>query len=76
MWRNGDMDSSLVLVWAEFQPNGQPPISCTDKQVPTQVGDDGYVEEFAAPRRLQTEEIPRIVNDFRFAARNAIKAGD
>ncbi|CAO2150225.1 unnamed protein product [Urochloa humidicola] len=31
--------------------------------------------EFGAPPRLEGEEIPQIVNDFRVAARNAIKAG-
>ncbi|KAM0826066.1 hypothetical protein ACQ4PT_015674 [Festuca glaucescens] len=59
----------------EFQPNGQAPISSTDKQVTPQVSHDGSVLEFAAPRRLETEEIPHIVNDFRIAARNAIRAG-
>ncbi|KAM0908091.1 hypothetical protein ACQ4PT_015671 [Festuca glaucescens] len=60
----------------EFQPNGQAPISSTDKQVTPQVSHDGSVLEFAAPRRLETEEIPHIVNDFRIAARNAIRAGN
>ncbi|KAM0858020.1 hypothetical protein ACQ4PT_048075 [Festuca glaucescens] len=58
----------------EFQPNGQAPISSTDKQLPPQVSDDGSILEFAAPRRLETDEIPNIVNDFRIAARNAIRA--
>ncbi|CAN0928093.1 Putative 12-oxophytodienoate reductase 11 [Linum grandiflorum] len=31
--------------------------------------------EFTPPRRLTTEEIPHIVNDFRVAAKNAIEAG-
>ncbi|KAK1699318.1 hypothetical protein QYE76_016015 [Lolium multiflorum] len=59
----------------EFQPNGQAPISSTDKQLPPQLGDDGNMLEFAAPRRLEIDEIPNIVNDFRIAARNAIRAG-
>ncbi|XP_047094478.1 putative 12-oxophytodienoate reductase 11 [Lolium rigidum] len=59
----------------EFQPNGQAPVSSTDRQVTPHVGHDGTVLEFAAPRRLETEEIPHIVNDFRIAARNAIRAG-
>ncbi|CAL9138730.1 unnamed protein product [Musa acuminata var. zebrina] len=58
-----------------YQPNGQDPISSTDKQVPTQVLHDGSIEEYSRPRRLRTEEIPRIVEDFRLAARNAIEAG-
>lgn len=59
----------------EFQPNGQAPVSSTDKQVTPQVAHDGSVLEFAAPRRLDTAEIPHVVNDFRIAARNAMRAG-
>ncbi|KAJ0026181.1 hypothetical protein Pint_07476 [Pistacia integerrima] len=32
-------------------------------------------QNFTPPRRLSTDEIPQIVNDFRLAARNAIEAG-
>ncbi|XP_030935508.1 12-oxophytodienoate reductase 2-like [Quercus lobata] len=57
-----------------FQPNGQAPISSTDKPLTPQAnGTDN--PEFTLPRRLRTEEIPQIVNDFRLAARNAIEAG-
>ncbi|KAL6180332.1 hypothetical protein ACLB2K_046996 [Fragaria x ananassa] len=59
-----------------FQPNGQAPISSTDKPVQTQIGYNGTdVEEFTPPRRLRADEIPQIVNDFRLAARNAMEAG-
>ncbi|XP_073004064.1 putative 12-oxophytodienoate reductase 11 [Typha latifolia] len=59
-----------------FQPNGQAPISCTDKPLTPQVRADGVaVAEFSPPRRLETKEIPSIINDFRLAARNAIEAG-
>ncbi|KAA3466078.1 12-oxophytodienoate reductase 1 [Gossypium australe] len=54
-----------------FQPNGQAPISCTDKGVTP--GLDGM--DWSPPRRLRTDEIPSIVNDVRLAARNAIEAG-
>lgn len=54
-----------------FQPNGEAPISCTDKGVTP--GLDG--EDWSPPRRLRADELPRIVNDFRLAARNAIEAG-
>ncbi|PIN00631.1 NADH:flavin oxidoreductase/12-oxophytodienoate reductase [Handroanthus impetiginosus] len=54
-----------------FQPNGQAPISSTDKGVTT--GLDGV--DWSPPRRLRKDEIPGIVNDFRLAARNAIEAG-
>ncbi|KAK1403694.1 12-oxophytodienoate reductase 2 [Heracleum sosnowskyi] len=54
-----------------FQPNGQAPISCTDKPIsPSQDG-----SHHSPPRRLSTEEIPQIVNDFRLAAKNAMEAG-
>ncbi|KAL8233498.1 hypothetical protein R6Q59_019598 [Mikania micrantha] len=54
-----------------FQPNGEAPISSTDKGVTT--GLDGG--DWSPPRRLTTDEIPALVNDFRLAARNAIDAG-
>ncbi|GFQ00588.1 putative 12-oxophytodienoate reductase 11 [Phtheirospermum japonicum] len=55
-----------------FQPNGQAPLSSTDKGLTPQGVDVG---QFSPPRRLRTDEIPQIVNDFRLAARNAIEAG-
>lgn len=70
------MDNHISSFFSEFQPNGQAPISSTDKQVTPQVSHDGQVLEFAPPRRLKTEEIPNIVDDFRIAARNAIEAGN
>ncbi|KAG8364046.1 hypothetical protein BUALT_Bualt19G0085400 [Buddleja alternifolia] len=54
-----------------YQPNGQAPFSSTDKGVTP--GLDGG--DWSPPRRLQPDEIPAIVNDFRLAARNAIEAG-
>ncbi|KAK8641710.1 hypothetical protein V6N13_011088 [Hibiscus sabdariffa] len=51
-----------------FQPNGQAPISSTDRPLTD-------ITAHSPPRRLQTDEIPQIVNDFRIAARNAIEAG-
>ncbi|KAK6945518.1 NADH:flavin oxidoreductase/NADH oxidase, N-terminal, partial [Dillenia turbinata] len=54
-----------------LQPNGQAPISSTDKGITP--GLDGG--DWSPPRRLRVDEIPSIVNDFRLAARNAIEAG-
>ncbi|KAK9069638.1 hypothetical protein SSX86_011542 [Deinandra increscens subsp. villosa] len=54
-----------------YQPNGEAPISSTDKGITP--GLDG--EYWSPPRRLRTEEIPALINDFRLAARNAIDAG-
>ncbi|KAL8538769.1 hypothetical protein ACS0TY_000687 [Phlomoides rotata] len=53
----------------DFQPNGNPPISSTDK--PIQM--DGSV--FPPPHRLTADEIPHLVHDFRLAAKHAIEAG-
>ncbi|KAL2942744.1 12-oxophytodienoate reductase 1 [Bienertia sinuspersici] len=59
-----------------LQPNGKAPISCTDKPVRPQLGSNGtYSAQFSIPRRLNTDEIPLVVNDFRLAARNAMEAG-
>uniref|UniRef100_A0A0E0NGG1 NADH:flavin oxidoreductase/NADH oxidase N-terminal domain-containing protein n=1 Tax=Oryza rufipogon TaxID=4529 RepID=A0A0E0NGG1_ORYRU len=65
----------LTATFADYQPNGQTPISCTDKKITPTVLKDGTVEEFSAPRRLREDEIPQIVDDFRIAARNCIEAG-
>ncbi|CAH8258383.1 unnamed protein product [Arabidopsis lyrata] len=59
-----------------FQPNGQAPISCTDKPLMPKMRANGIDEAlFTPPRQLSIEEIPGIVNDFRLAARNAMEAG-
>ncbi|XP_029127011.1 putative 12-oxophytodienoate reductase 11 [Cajanus cajan] len=50
----------------DFKPNGQAPISSTNKPL------SGNSRE---PRPLRIDEIPYIVNDFRIAARNAMEAG-
>jgi 12-oxophytodienoic acid reductase len=64
--------SCSILFSTGFQPNGQAPISSTDK--PLTPSNDS--EQITPPRRLRTDEIPQIVNDFRLAARNAIEAGN
>ncbi|XP_058773034.1 putative 12-oxophytodienoate reductase 11 [Vicia villosa] len=64
IWHVGRVSNSI------YQPNGQAPISSTDKSITS-----NDVQKFTAPRRLRTDEIPNIVNDFKLAARNAIEAG-
>ena len=67
---------NLDSIPAGFQPNGQAPISSTDKMPTPQIRSNGTdVARFTPPRRLSTEEIPQHVNDFRLAARNAMEAG-
>ncbi|KAJ1271154.1 hypothetical protein BS78_06G107100 [Paspalum vaginatum] len=70
IWHVGRVSNST------FQPNGQAPISSTDKPLKPQVRGNGVdVPKFTPPRRLETDEIPLVINDFRVAARNAIEAG-
>ncbi|KAK8957477.1 putative 12-oxophytodienoate reductase 5 [Platanthera zijinensis] len=58
-----------------YLPNGQAPISCSEKQDNPQPQHDGSVSQYSTPRQLGIDEIPHIVNDFSLAARNAIEAG-
>lgn len=68
---------SHCLVYSDFQPNGEAPISSTNKPLTPQIRSNGIdVAQFSPPRQLSTDEIPQIVNDFRIAARNAIEAGN
>ncbi|XP_071691372.1 putative 12-oxophytodienoate reductase 11 isoform X1 [Rutidosis leptorrhynchoides] len=70
IWHAGRVSNSV------FQPNGQAPISSTDNGLPPQVrANEINVVEFSPPRKLSTEEVPTVVNDFRLAAKNAIEAG-
>ncbi|KAI3445567.1 hypothetical protein Pfo_002232 [Paulownia fortunei] len=55
----------------DLQPNGQAPISGTSKAITSLFR--GVL--WPRPRRLRTNQIPEIVNDFRLAARNAMEAG-
>lgn len=61
-----------------YQPGGGAPISSTDKPVSGRwriLMPDGSYGKYAKPRRLSEEEIPQIVELYRQAAVNAIKAG-
>uniref|UniRef100_A0A803MNS7 NADH:flavin oxidoreductase/NADH oxidase N-terminal domain-containing protein n=1 Tax=Chenopodium quinoa TaxID=63459 RepID=A0A803MNS7_CHEQI len=65
-----------MLQIIDFQPNGEAPISCTDKTLsPKLRGNNIETDQFSPPRRLKVDEIPSLINDFRLAARNAIQAG-
>ena len=67
----------MLLFIIAYQPGGQPPISSTNKRVSGKLLMPSGKEhgEYSQPRALLTEEIPKVVNDFRLAARNAIRAG-
>ncbi|KAL3838227.1 hypothetical protein ACJIZ3_022818 [Penstemon smallii] len=59
-----------------YQPNGNPPVSCTDKpiQIEHDIGGSGDAV-FSPPHRMTVQEIYQVINDFRMAAKNAIEAG-
>lgn len=62
-----------------LQPDGKPPVSSVAVQGGScfAPGDDGVATILSAtqPRALETEEISRVINEFRKAAVNAIEAG-
>lgn len=70
IWHTGRMSHS------HFQPDNQAPVapSAIAANAKTYINGQGYVE-CSLPRALEASEIPEIVNDFRVAAANAIKAG-
>ncbi|WP_420477181.1 alkene reductase [Noviherbaspirillum sp. ST9] len=70
LWHTGRMSHTA------FQPNAQSPVapSAIAAKAKTYVPGAGYVDT-SLPRELGTEEIAGIVDDFRIASANAIKAG-
>nr|XP_043632343.1 putative 12-oxophytodienoate reductase 11 [Erigeron canadensis] len=72
LWHSGRVSNNF------YQPNGQPPISSTDKPILKQQYIGGHGEndaQYSTPHRLTIDEISRVVDDFRMAARNAMEAG-
>ncbi|MGH1351156.1 MAG: alkene reductase [Methyloligellaceae bacterium] len=70
LWHTGRMSHTI------FQPENKAPLapSAVAAEAKTYVAGEGYVDT-STPRALETEEIAQVVNDFRVAAANAIKAG-
>jgi 12-oxophytodienoic acid reductase len=61
---------------AGYQPEGKSPISCTNKSLQKDIFNNAVTtNNYPPPRRLSTNEIPLIVNDFKIAAKNAMEAG-
>lgn len=58
-----------------LQPNGQPPVSSTATRANGKTFTAQGMEDVSAPRALRLDEMPRLVADFRRAARNAMTAG-
>ena len=58
-----------------LQPNGQPPVSSTARRANSKTFTANGFEAVSQPRALRLDELPRIVADYRQAARNAVDAG-
>ncbi|KAI5058218.1 hypothetical protein GOP47_0026388 [Adiantum capillus-veneris] len=61
-----------------YQPEGCIPVSSTGCRLPKECSirlPEGEMAEYSQPRALATEEIPLIIEQFRQAARNALRAG-
>jgi N-ethylmaleimide reductase len=58
-----------------LQPNGQAPVSSTSKRANTKTFTAKGFEDVSQPRALRFDEMPRIVAEYRQAARHAIDAG-
>ncbi len=58
-----------------LQPNGQPPVSSTARRAIGKTFTAKGFEDVSEPRALRLDELPRIVAEYRQAARNAIDAG-
>lgn len=58
-----------------LQPIGQPPVSSTARRADAKTFTAKGFEDVSEPRALRLNEMPRIVAEFRLAARNAIDAG-
>ena len=58
-----------------LQPNGQSPVSSTARRANGKTFTAQGFEDVSEPRALRLDELPRIVAEYRQAARNAIAAG-
>jgi len=72
LWHVGRVSHS------SFQPGGVLPVSASAVAIPSEFKAstaDGKLVDYETPRALETSEIPGIVDAFRQAAQNALKAG-
>jgi N-ethylmaleimide reductase len=69
LWHVGRISHVSLL------PNGQPPVSSTARRANGKTFTAKGFEDVSEPLALRLDELPRIVTDYRHAARNAIAAG-
>ncbi|MDT0682891.1 alkene reductase [Roseicyclus sp. F158] len=58
-----------------LQPDGEKPVAPSAVRAGVQTFDGTQMVDVSEPRALETDELPRIVDDFRKAAENAKRAG-
>ena len=69
LWHVGRISHVSLL------PNGQPPVSSTARRANGKTFTAKGFEDVSEPRALRLDELPRIVAEYRRAARHAIDAG-
>jgi N-ethylmaleimide reductase len=69
LWHVGRISHVSLL------PNGQAPVSSTARAANAKTFIANGFESVSAPRALRLDEIPRVIADYRHAARRAIEAG-
>jgi len=69
LWHVGRISHVSLL------PGGQPPVSSTTRRANGKTFTAKGFEDVSAPRALRLDEIPRLLNDYRHAARCALQAG-
>jgi N-ethylmaleimide reductase len=69
LWHVGRISHVSLL------PGGQAPVSSTTRRANGKTFTVRGFEDVSAPRALRLDELPRIVDDYRHAARNAMQAG-
>ena len=69
LWHVGRISHGSLL------PPGMVPVSSTDRAARTKTFTAAGFEPVSTPRALRSDEIPRLVDDYRRAAANALRAG-
>ena len=69
LWHVGRISHVSLL------PEGMVPVSSSARAAKTKTYTAKGFEDVSAPRALRTDEIPRLIAEYRAAARNAIEAG-
>lgn len=69
LWHVGRISHVSLL------PDGQPPVSSTARRAGSKTFTAKGFEDVSEPRALRLDELPRIVSEYRQAARNALDAG-